>query len=256
MKSVPASASELQATYDAALRQLRGVAPTAIAEGVTLDDFCAYMPRISYIFTPSREMWPASSVNARVPPVQLNEGNPIPASAWLDQNRAGRANDVVPRPADDDPRSPDLGRWLDRAQGRHAVSTSIGRRPSSLATPPRPTPWLDHVDKVFATRSQAHRELAGTSGAATGREDQPRAGARRRAGHRQGHAPRAGEARGRAVEFLRSLAAAHAWAIQRLREVRHPAHQRGARSGRRQPLPVLRSHEGVHRRTAGRAARR
>jgi 5S rRNA maturation endonuclease (ribonuclease M5) len=34
--------------------------------GVSLEDFHAFMPAHSYIFTPSREMWPASSVNARI----------------------------------------------------------------------------------------------------------------------------------------------------------------------------------------------
>src|SRR5262245_37451983 len=59
----------------------------AASEGVTLDDFRSYMPMHSYIFTPTGEMWPASSVNARVPPVP---GTPksIPASAWLDEHRA------------------------------------------------------------------------------------------------------------------------------------------------------------------------
>jgi hypothetical protein len=33
--------------------------------GVSLDDFHAYMPMHSYIFVPSREMWPASSINQR-----------------------------------------------------------------------------------------------------------------------------------------------------------------------------------------------
>ena len=35
-------------------------------EGVTIDDFRAYMPTHTYIFMPSREPWPASSVNARL----------------------------------------------------------------------------------------------------------------------------------------------------------------------------------------------
>ena len=34
-------------------------------KAVTLDDFFAYMPTHSYIYAPTREMWPASSVNAR-----------------------------------------------------------------------------------------------------------------------------------------------------------------------------------------------
>jgi hypothetical protein len=36
------------------------------AEVVMVDDFYAYMPMHSYLFVPSREMWPASSVNARL----------------------------------------------------------------------------------------------------------------------------------------------------------------------------------------------
>ena len=36
-------------------------------EGVNLDDFHAVMPLHSYIYAPTREMWPAASVNARIP---------------------------------------------------------------------------------------------------------------------------------------------------------------------------------------------
>jgi hypothetical protein len=69
------------------------------AEGVSLDDFHAYMPMHNYIFTPSREPWPASSVNARLGRIPLFDANGKPrvgdkgeqktiaASAWLDQNR-------------------------------------------------------------------------------------------------------------------------------------------------------------------------
>src|SRR5258706_9705326 len=54
--------------------------------GVALEDFHAYMPAHSYIFTPSREMWPASSVNARIPPIPIGEKT-MPANAWLDRNK-------------------------------------------------------------------------------------------------------------------------------------------------------------------------
>jgi hypothetical protein len=60
--------------------------PEIEAEGVTIDDFFAYMPAHSYIFTPSRETWPASSVNARIAPVSCGEKT-LPANQWLDQNR-------------------------------------------------------------------------------------------------------------------------------------------------------------------------
>ena len=70
-----------------------------LPEGISLDDFRAYMPQHNYIFTPSREPWPASSVNARLGKIPLfdADGSPklndegeqetIPASLWLDQNR-------------------------------------------------------------------------------------------------------------------------------------------------------------------------
>jgi len=67
------------------------------ASGVSLDDFRAYMPQHCYIFVPTREAWPASSVNNRIPPVLVvdTDGKPlldekekkqyIAPSAWLDK---------------------------------------------------------------------------------------------------------------------------------------------------------------------------
>ena len=53
-----------------------------------LEDFYAYMPQHSYIFAPSRELWPAASVNARLPPVIGPDGKPITPATWLDANAA------------------------------------------------------------------------------------------------------------------------------------------------------------------------
>src|SRR5262249_17409544 len=55
--------------------------------GVTINDFRAYMPMHSYIYIPCREMWPAASVDARVPPMPIANGKTMKASRWLDQNR-------------------------------------------------------------------------------------------------------------------------------------------------------------------------
>ena len=33
-----------------------------VQQAVALEDFFAYLPQHTYIFTPTREMWPASSV--------------------------------------------------------------------------------------------------------------------------------------------------------------------------------------------------
>jgi hypothetical protein len=66
---------------------------------VTLDDFYAYMPSHQYIYAPTRDLWPATSVNARIAPIPLiaSDGTPLlddkgkprktSAAGWLDHNR-------------------------------------------------------------------------------------------------------------------------------------------------------------------------
>ena len=56
--------------------------------GVRLVDFYAYLPAHNYIFVPTREPWPGSSVDMAVPPVDIGKEKPMRASAWLDINRA------------------------------------------------------------------------------------------------------------------------------------------------------------------------
>ena len=71
-----------------------------LPDGVALEDFSAFMPTHSYIYHPTRELWPAVSVNARIEPVPVvdDDGEPVvmikagnrflPANAWLDRNSA------------------------------------------------------------------------------------------------------------------------------------------------------------------------
>jgi hypothetical protein len=40
--------------------------PETEGRGVTIEDFVAYMPKHTYIFTPCREFWAGASVNARL----------------------------------------------------------------------------------------------------------------------------------------------------------------------------------------------
>lgn len=54
--------------------------------GAKLSDFHAYMPGHSYIYVPTRELWPASSVDGRLP-WPLSGQKKIRPSSWLDQNR-------------------------------------------------------------------------------------------------------------------------------------------------------------------------
>ena len=105
--------------------------------GVGLEDFVAYMPQHCYIFKPTRETWPASSVNARVPLVVVDgTGRPTldeagkqkfqSASAWLDQNRA--VEQMTWMPGDPMLIRGGSSRKAAGSRGRAATSTCIGRR--------------------------------------------------------------------------------------------------------------------------------
>ena len=51
-----------------------GESSSAEGEGVTLDDFLAYMPAPSaFIYMPCREIWPGANVNMRLPRVETGK---------------------------------------------------------------------------------------------------------------------------------------------------------------------------------------
>lgn len=61
---------------------------------IRLEDFFAFMPMHKYIYTPTRDLWPAASVDARLAPVLINPGVEDPDEAiyvapsrWLDHRR-------------------------------------------------------------------------------------------------------------------------------------------------------------------------
>jgi hypothetical protein len=98
-------------------------------QSLSVHDFVAYMPMHNYIFIPTREPWPASSVNARLEPqavldekgnVKLDaEGEPVilKASAWLDQEAPVEQMTWAPG----EPlysRPPNRGRRMDQATRR------------------------------------------------------------------------------------------------------------------------------------------
>ena len=120
---------------------------------LSLDDFFAYMPAHRYIFAPARDLWPSSSVNARVPPVTVPGcKDPIPASVWLDRERAVEQMTWAPG-------EPELigdrliaeGGWIGRP------GTSV----FNLYRPPRPVPgdpgqarpWLEHVRRLYSAEA-------------------------------------------------------------------------------------------------------
>jgi hypothetical protein len=54
---------------------------------ISVEDFYAYLPAANFIFVPTRELWPKSSVDAKVRPVQAGDRTLKP-SQWLIDKRA------------------------------------------------------------------------------------------------------------------------------------------------------------------------
>jgi hypothetical protein len=128
--------------------------------GVTLDDFSAYMPMHCYIYKPSCEMWPASSVNSKIPPVTVvdEKGNPIlddkgksqsiPANAWIDKNASVEQMTWAPGlPMLITGRLISDGGWIKR----EGVTCFNLYRPPTLkhGIASEALPWIRHILKVF-----------------------------------------------------------------------------------------------------------
>jgi hypothetical protein len=124
-----------------------GGAAVNATDGVTLVDFHAYLPAHRYIFVPTRELWPASSVNSRVEPT-TEGGKPVPASAWLDKNRSVEQMTWAPgMPEIIESRLVSDGGWIER----EGVRTFNLYRPPvvRLGDPRKARPWLDHWREIY-----------------------------------------------------------------------------------------------------------
>jgi hypothetical protein len=115
--------------------------------GVSVDDFHAYMPMHSYVYTPTGDMWPASSVNARIAPISVGDKT-IPASQWIDKNRPVEQMTWAPGlPQIISGRLMADGGWIERS----GVNCFNLYRPPTvrLGNAANSGPWLDHVRKVY-----------------------------------------------------------------------------------------------------------
>ena len=191
--------------------------PAPEGSGVKLEDFVAYMPAHNYIFTPCRETWPASAVNARLPrvPVLTKSGQPkrdkngkpitMAPNTWLDQNRPVEQMTWCPgMPMQIKDRLVVLGGWIER---KDVTCFNLYRPP--LVVPgdvEKAGPWLDHIHKIYPDDAKHIHHVACPPRATTGTKDQPRSRHGRRAGDRQRHHSRAGTVRGRDMEFFRCIA--------------------------------------------------
>jgi hypothetical protein len=123
----------------------------ASLSGISLDDFHAYMPTHSYLYTPTRQMWPAASVNARISPILIDEKGrlkPIAAAAWLDRNKPIEQMTWTPgEPMLIRNRLISEGGWV-----RHKGITCFNLyRPASPqhGSAIEAGPWLDHITKIY-----------------------------------------------------------------------------------------------------------
>ena len=142
-----------------AWKQISNAANKAVSEAVKLDDFYAYMPQHSYIYTPSCEPWPGASVNARIPPVPLmRNGKPVldddgeqvmqKASAWLDEHKPVEQMTWAPGlPMIIRDRLVSAGGWIER----EGVSCFNLYRPPEieLGDASKAGPWLEHGHNIY-----------------------------------------------------------------------------------------------------------
>lgn len=111
-----------------------------------LEDFVAYLPAHAYIFRPTREMWPAASVNALIPAIASGE-KPITASNWLDTNHHVHQMTWAPgEPEEVKDRIIGDGGWITEP-GRTVFN--LYRPPVIVPKPGPVAPWLDHVHTVY-----------------------------------------------------------------------------------------------------------
>lgn len=118
------------------------------APAVKLTDFRAYSPAHNYLFVPTRELWPASSVNARVPWPKDANGKDVAPAAWLDKHRS--IEQMAWHPAEPElirDRVLQVSGWV-----AHAGATvfNLYRPPALLAgDASKASTWIDHVKKVY-----------------------------------------------------------------------------------------------------------
>jgi hypothetical protein len=119
-----------------------------VRRSVTVDDFYAYLPQHRYLFVPTREMWPAASVNAAIPLCSLPDGSSQRPADWLDRNRS--VEQLTWAPGENAliaGRLIDEGGWIEKA-GCHTFN--LYRPPVQIDGDWQlASKWLDHVRYVY-----------------------------------------------------------------------------------------------------------
>ena len=131
-----------------------------LGEKISFNDFYSYMPMHQYIFIPSGDLWPASSIDPRFPrqillypdgtPVLDDKGKPrtIKASQGLDRNRAVEQMTWAPGlPTVIVDKLISEGGWIDRPGCR--VFNLYRPPPQVVAKSSNVEPWLELLHRLF-----------------------------------------------------------------------------------------------------------
>ena len=133
--------------------------------GISLNDFQAYMPAHAYIFEPTGELWPASSVDLRLPHQQLvdrngrpvvdkTDGKPmrIRASRWLDKNKPVEQMTWAPgKPKVIEGQLVWEGGWIQRPGSR---VYNLYRPPAILPESGPVDQWLDLMRRLYGADAE------------------------------------------------------------------------------------------------------
>ena len=135
---------------------IAGAREAATAEhqdhSVTINDFYAYMPEHKYLFIPTRELWPAASINARLPRISVGDES-LGASLWLDRHRPVEQMTWAPgQPFLIEDRLISNGGWIEKP----GVTCFNLYRPPAIepGDPERANRWLEHVHLVYPTEAE------------------------------------------------------------------------------------------------------
>lgn len=123
-------------------------AEESYVDSVTLADFYAYLPEHKYMFAPTRDLWPAASVNERMGSV-----GKLKASTWLDRNQAVEQMTWAPgRPELIEGRLLNDGGWIERA----GVTTFNLYQPPMIepGNPDKADRWIEHVYDIYPTEAE------------------------------------------------------------------------------------------------------
>ena len=118
-------------------------------KGAALTDFYAYMPAHSYLYVPTRELWPASSVNSHVQTwPKATDGTPLAPNKWIDANRA--VEQIVWHPGTAEVIEDAVmqaGGWRVH-KGAKVFNLYLAPLPMP-GTAAAAAPWVDHVRRVY-----------------------------------------------------------------------------------------------------------